>query len=229
MNKSKIDTYRNNSDFPLIALSVLFIAIFVLSNFHVPFMDQYRAIFSSINWVIWFIFLMDYLVMFSLSPNKIRFFRRHLLDLLLVILPFLRILRVIRVGTLFFRKMENIRNSFVISIPVFTVASAILFVLLGASAVYDSEYLKENSNIKTPSDAIWWAIVTIFTVGYGDKFPISSEGRIYATGLMICGIAVVGSVTATFAAWFVSQVREVESEQKLILEKLDEVIRKLGK
>lgn len=95
--------------------------------------------------------------------------------------------------------------------------------------MYDSEYLNNNSNIKTPSDAIWWAIVTIFTVGYGDKFPITAEGRLYATGLMICGIAVVGSVTATFATWLVSQVREVETEQKMIIDKLNEISQKLDK
>ena len=125
--------------------------------------------------------------------------------------------------------MESVKRSYVISIPVYTVGSAILFIILGASAVYDSEYLNNNSNIKTPSDAIWWAIVTIFTVGYGDKFPITAEGRLYATGLMICGIAVVGSVTATFATWLVSQVREVETEQKMIIDKLNEISQKLDK
>ena len=167
--------------------------------------------------------------MMVLSEDKAKFFRKYLLDLLLVLLPFLRILRVIRIGTLFFRKMESVKRSYVISIPVYTVGSAILFIILGASAVYDSEYLNNNSNIKTPSDAIWWAIVTIFTVGYGDKFPITAEGRLYATGLMICGIAVVGSVTATFATWLVSQVREVETEQKMIIDKLNEISQKLDK
>ncbi|MBM3690611.1 MAG: two pore domain potassium channel family protein [Actinobacteria bacterium] len=64
--------------------------------------------------------------------------------------------------------------------------------------------------MKTPQDSLWWAAVTVTTVGYGDKFPVSSEGRWIAVGLMITGIAVVGSITASLAAWIVGKVRDEE-------------------
>lgn len=67
-----------------------------------------------------------------------------------------------------------------------------------------------NSNIKTAEDAIWWAYVTITTVGYGDKFPATTEGRIIAALLMAGGMALVGTFTAFLASWFVDQTKKQE-------------------
>jgi voltage-gated potassium channel len=61
----------------------------------------------------------------------------------------------------------------------------------------------EGSNIKNFGDGIWWAITTVTTVGYGDKFPTTMEGKFLAVGLMIVGISLMGVITASVAAWFV--------------------------
>ena len=62
-----------------------------------------------------------------------------------------------------------------------------------------------NSNIKTAEDAIWWAYVTITTVGYGYKFPITTEGRVIVALLMTVGMALFGTFTAYLASWFVGE------------------------
>lgn len=62
-----------------------------------------------------------------------------------------------------------------------------------------------NSNIKTSEDAIWWAYVTITTVGYGDKFPITTEGRMIVALLMTVGVGLFGTFTAYLASWFVGE------------------------
>ena len=61
-----------------------------------------------------------------------------------------------------------------------------------------------NSNIKTAEDAIWWAYVTVTTVGYGDKFPVTTEGRIIAAALMTVGVGLFGTFTGFLASYFVS-------------------------
>mgnify|MGYP003339339825 FL=1 len=73
------------------------------------------------------------------------------------------------------------------------------------AAILDIERTVPNSNIKTPSDAIWWAFVTITTVGYGDRYPISTEGRFVASFLIIFGVIMLATITGALAAWILEQ------------------------
>ena len=59
-----------------------------------------------------------------------------------------------------------------------------------------------NSNIKTAEDAIWWSLVTVTTVGYGDKYPVTTEGRLIGVVLMFVGVGMFGTFTAYVASWF---------------------------
>ena len=72
-----------------------------------------------------------------------------------------------------------------------------------------------NSNIKTAEDAIWWAYVTITTVGYGDKFPVTTEGRVIAELLMTVGVGLFGTFTAYLASWFVRETKKEEGRENL--------------
>jgi voltage-gated potassium channel len=73
-----------------------------------------------------------------------------------------------------------------------------------------------NSNIRTAEDALWWAYVTITTVGYGDKYPVTTEGRIIAAVLMTVGAGLVGTFTGFAASWFVEgRLEEQEEEEEL--------------
>jgi voltage-gated potassium channel len=61
----------------------------------------------------------------------------------------------------------------------------------------------DGSNIKNFGDGLWWATTTVTTVGYGDRFPVTTEGRFLAALLMITGISLIGVITASVASWFV--------------------------
>lgn len=88
----------------------------------------------------------------------------------------------------------------------FIIASlTITVILLCAVGAFLFEHNKTGSSIHSVWDGIWWAVVTICTVGYGDKFPISSAGKVVALGLMISGIGLLSLVTATIASVFVEQ------------------------
>lgn len=80
-------------------------------------------------------------------------------------------------------------------------------------AILDAERNQPNANITTFGDALWWAMTTITTVGYRDRFPVTGAGRFVAAGLMVAGIALLGVVTATVAAWFVQRVTEVQQAE----------------
>lgn len=94
-----------------------------------------------------------------------------------------------------------------------TAGGAILLAFCGALAVLDAERGAPGANISTFGDAFWWAIATMTTVGYGDRYPVTDEGRVAAVALMIGGVAVLGLVTATLASWLVERVSDAEQEQ----------------
>ncbi len=70
----------------------------------------------------------------------------------------------------------------------------------------------DGANITTFGDALWWSTTTVTTVGYGDRFPVTTGGRLIAVALMVVGIAVVGAVTGSVAAWMVGQVQRDEQQ-----------------
>jgi voltage-gated potassium channel len=86
--------------------------------------------------------------------------------------------------------------------------SALFISYIAAIQITISERSVEGSNIKTFSDGLWWAVTTVTTVGYGDRYPTTSEGRLLAVLLMITGISLVGVITASVAAWFVKMSQE---------------------
>lgn len=80
---------------------------------------------------------------------------------------------------------------------------AILTTFFGSIAVLRVERVA-GGNILTAGDALWWSVATMTTAGFGDLYPTTAEGRIIATGLMLVGIGVFGTVTALIATWVLS-------------------------
>ena len=93
-------------------------------------------------------------------------------------------------------------------------SSAVLLVFCGALAMLDAERNDADAQIRTFGDALWWAVTTILTIGYGDRVPVTTEGRFVAVGLMISGVLLFGAVTASFATWLIDRVRIEEEESQ---------------
>lgn len=119
-------------------------------------------------------------------------------------LRLVRLLRILRA----FRSTKNIishiyKNK---TSGAFTTVSlvAVLVLIFSTIAILQVE-TAPNSNIKTAEDALWWSYTTITTVGYGDKYPVTTEGRIIAGILMTVGVGLFGIFTAFLASWFVKE------------------------
>lgn len=98
-------------------------------------------------------------------------------------------------------------------IATYTGGSAVLVIRVAALAVLNAERHAAGASITDFPKALWWAFVTVTTVGYGDLSPVTTTGRVVAVALMIGGIAVLGVVTATLASWIVSGVSAEEAEE----------------
>jgi len=121
----------------------------------------------------------------------------------------LRVLRLITVITVLHRQLrEDVRGR----VLIYVVSSVTLVGFVAALAVLDAERDAPDASITTFGDALWWTVTTITTVGYGDRYPVTVEGRIVASALMVSGIALLGVVTASIASWFVQTVRTTGQE-----------------
>jgi voltage-gated potassium channel len=90
-----------------------------------------------------------------------------------------------------------------------------LLVFTCSLGVYDAEHDAPGANITNFGDAIWWAFVTVTTIGYGDYFPVTFEGRFIAVLLMLSGLALVSVITVSFASWFLDRLNiEVTTKQR---------------
>ena len=147
------------------------------------------------------------------AESKVHFLKRHPLEILAVLLPFLRPLRLLRFisfGTLVFEKV-NLGKSIAISFKV--IVTALFLTYLAGIEITLAERGEPGATIQTVGDGFWWAITTLTTVGYGDIYPTTTEGRFIAVGLMVSGICVLGVISATVAAWFVKMTQD-DSGQK---------------
>ena len=195
------------SERPLLGFALLFLALLVVQALTPDRSRAATVVLRGGELLVWAAFAVDYAVRFRLAPDRRHYVRSHLLDLLALVAPFLRPLRLITLigifGTSARRAGDDIRNSLA-----FIAGLAALLVVSGAALVVEAERQSDDANITTYGDALWWATVTITTVGYGDRYPVTLEGRAVAGLLMLVGVALLGLITAAVATWFVKHSAE---------------------
>ena len=163
-------------------------------------------------WVTWATFVADYVMNLALSRQRWRWFYTHLFDLVIVALPILRPLRLLRLVIVLSVVQRTAGTAFRGRVVVYAAGASTLLVYVAAVAMLDAE--RGQGSIETFQDGLWWAFVTITTVGYGDYYPVTIMGRAVAVGVMLGGIALIGVVTASLASWIVDKVAEKSDEDQ---------------
>lgn len=165
--------------------------------------DSTNHILGIIQWVCWLGFAGDFLWGLIKSGDKKKFLLSHPLEIVAVALPMLRPLRLLRLISFGSLVLEKVSIGKSVGITIKVIVTTLFFGYIAAIQITIIERVSPSGNIKNFSDGLWWAFTTITTVGYGDRYPTTTEGRILAVCLMVLGISLLGVVSATIAAWFV--------------------------
>ena len=192
----------------LTALAIIFLIAYSYPAFVSDVSPSTQSILDGAQWISWIAFATDLLFGMYKSDNKVQYLRKHPLEVLAVALPFLRPLRLLRFisfGTLVFEKV-NLGKSIAITFKV--IVTALFLTYLAGIEITMAERGEPGATIQGVGDGFWWAITTLTTVGYGDIYPTTTEGRFIAVGLMVSGICVLGFISATVAAWFVKMTQD---------------------
>jgi voltage-gated potassium channel len=205
-DEDRLERWEHATAYPLTVLSVLFIVVYAWPILDPAMEPHVRRGCEIGNFVIWALFGVEYLIRLGLARRKRTFLRTHWFDLAVLILPFLRPLRALRLVNAL--KVLNRRTASWTRgrLALYIAATTVLLVFVAALAVLDAERGRAGSNIQTYPEALWWGVATITTVGYGDFYPTTLEGRFVALALMIGGIGLIGFVTGSLATWIVDRI-----------------------
>jgi voltage-gated potassium channel len=239
-----LNTVEKLTELPLLVLALAMIPLVVLP-FVLDLSPGVEDTFFALDWFIWAVFAADLGVRTYLSEARVQYLRRNWLDVIIVVVPMLRPLRALRA----FRVLRAVRIARLIPLirlAIFSarawtslrhllgirpvVLAALVMVLACAALVALFESGVEGSSISGFDDALWWAVATISTVGYGDEAPTTPEGRAVGFLLIFTGIAFFSVLTANLAS-FLTRAQSSENEETQIqalirkIESLEAVIR----
>lgn len=201
---TRVERWERRTEVPLILLAVAFVVAYAWQVLDQSLSPDVAGYLSAVSWTVWGAFAVDFLFRLALTDDRGRYALSHWYDVLLILLPVLRPLRLLRLVVLFRVLDRSAAGSLAGRVAVYVGGSAVLLVSLGALAALDAEQDADGANITTYADALWWACTTVTTVGYGDHFPVTTEGRLVAVGLMLVGIGLVGAVTAAVTSWILA-------------------------
>ena len=203
---------------------IIFLSIYVLIalmvDTFIKLPPEISKILHLLDHMICMIFLFDFTYRFYKAESKLSYMKWGWIDLLASIpavdvlrtgraFRLIRLLRILRA----FKSVHHLVNHIYqkrSNSALGTAAIVATFMIIFSSiAILQVEHDPE-SNILTAEDAIWWAYSTINYGAYGDKYPVTTEGRIIAELLMTTGVALFGTVTAYMASWFMGDTKADE-------------------
>ncbi len=239
MSNSRYLKVEKFYEIPVLVAVILLMPVIIIEYRDSPLKDFANYL----NWGIWFIFLLEYTHLFYLTDNKKEYVKSHKLELFIVFvsIPFvpqgfessrflrfvrlprlLRFFQLFRLAAVFAKFGTAIKTIFNSKGLRFIVYATIFLIIFFGFLFYVAE-----PEVETFSDGIWWALVTITTVGYGDITPYTTLGRIVASTLMILGIGFIATLTAAVSAYFLSNFGDKETTLEDVLAKLEEIDKEL--
>jgi voltage-gated potassium channel len=205
--QSRLERYEHRTEWPLAAVALIFLGLY-----SVRVLAQLRGsdaeTVSDALIAVYCVFVVDYLARLWLAQPRGKWFRRHLWELPIILLPFLRPLRLLSLAVVVKSLEHALGHTIRGRVIIYTICGAVTIVYAASLAILEAERGQPKSEINTFGDALWWSMTTVTTVGYGDLKIVTGSGRMIAVVLMLGGITLLGVVTATLASWIVQRVSE---------------------
>jgi voltage-gated potassium channel len=201
-DRSRVDAYQRRWRMPLDMLALVTIWLIVVPPGVITSKHALYVVLLVLRLAISLTYAVDLAVRTALAPRHWYYLRKNPLSIATIFVPFLRVLFSLQLLRSVFQRGNLGR---------FALAAVMLFLNLTV-VVYFFESRAPNGNIKTFGDSLWWAVVTLTTVGYGDYYPVTVQGRLAATLLMFVGFAVLATVTAQISSAFIDQAARARAK-----------------
>ncbi len=202
----RLNSYETKTAWTMVVLSIVYLVLYSFYVLEPDLNDSQRSLLNIGMNTIWIIFIADLLIRALLAPHFFAYLVHHPIDVIAVAIPAFRVLRVLRVltaGQWLISRGSRLRFGRTAT----AVVIAVIFVMyLSSLAVLNAERGAPGAKIEDFPDALWWSIVTMSTVGYGEYYPVTTDGRIIAAGVMVVGISLLGLVGASLASSVISRL-----------------------
>ena len=193
--QSRRQRWEDAANVPLTLSTVAFLGAYAWPILDADLSNTWVGLCRWVVWLTWAMLAVDYAIRLGLSSNRLGFLSKTPFDLVIVVLPLLRPLRLLRLVTLLSALNRYAGNSLRGKVGIYLIGSVSLIVFVASLAMLDAERGGDGS-IQTFGDAVWWSITTITTVGYGDTFPVTTTGCFY-----VCQAAIGGGAAAVSVRW----------------------------
>ncbi|MFH1650703.1 MAG: ion channel [Chloroflexota bacterium] len=203
------------TELPLLVLSFVMIPL-LIGPMVWTLSPAEEDVFLTLNAFVWALFALDIGIKTAVATHRWTYLKKHWLEVLVVVVPFFRPLRILRIFIFGSRAWVGMRR--LVNID-FLLIYGLGLVIIAATIVASVEG-GPGATIHSFQDALWWSVVTITTVGYGDMVPVTLAGRVVGILLMLGGIAFFSGVTANLASFL---VRGSESEKKTLTKLTSEI------
>jgi len=201
--------YTRRADPIMVWLAMIFLVVFTGIVVWQDMPTWLRAICWVLQALIWIVFVTDLVIRVMFAERPLRWLISHPLDVLAVLWPAFRPLKVLAVlGETRFRS-----GGAVVRTTRAVVVASLLLIWVCSVGVLSVERGQPGASVETLGDSVWWAFVTFATVGYGDMVPVTLAGRTIGVVLMVVGLALVAVITASIASWFIANTRGQAEEE----------------
>ncbi len=203
-DRSRVEAYQRRWQVPLDLLALVTLWFIVVPPGVITTNHKIYVLLLILRVALSVIYAVDIMIRSILAPHHVYYLRHNLLSVATVFLPFLRVSFSLRLLRSIFQRG---------SLGRFVLAAGLMFLNLTA-VVYFYERRAPHGNIRTVGNALWWAVVTLTTVGYGDYTPVTWQGRLAAALLMFVGFGVLATITAQISSAFIDQAARARAKQQ---------------